>query len=32
VIRADEETFAIRYSNLDSEVGRLVDDLAALVG
>jgi len=32
VIRADEETFAIRYSNLDPEVGRLVDDVAALVG
>jgi len=31
VVRAEESTFAIRYSNLDSEVGRLVDDVAALV-
>ena len=32
VIRADDASFAIRYSNLDPEVGRLVDDVAALVG
>lgn len=32
VVRADEASFAIRYSNLDAEVGRLVDDVAALVG
>ena len=32
VVRADETTFAIRYSNLDPEIGRLVDDVAALVG
>ncbi|MEM9174546.1 MAG: PilZ domain-containing protein [Myxococcota bacterium] len=32
VIRVDGTTFAIRYSNLDPEVGRLVDDVAALVG
>lgn len=31
VVRVDEEGFAIRYSNLDAEVGRLVDDVAALV-
>ncbi len=31
VIRCDGPTFAIRYSNLDPEVGRLVDDVAALV-
>ena len=32
VIRVEGTTFAIRYSNLDPEVGRLVDDVAALVG
>lgn len=32
VARIDGTTFAIRYSNLDSEIGRLVDDVAALVG
>ena len=32
VVRAEDETFAIRYGNLDPEVGRLVDDVAALVG
>jgi len=32
VTRIDGTTFAIRYSNLDPEVGRLVDDVAALVG
>ncbi len=31
VVRHDESSFAIRYSNLDPEVGRLVDDVAALV-
>ena len=31
VVRCDENRFAIRYSNLDAEVGRLVDDVAALV-
>ena len=31
VVRCDGTTFAIRYSNLDAEVGRLVDDVAALV-
>jgi hypothetical protein len=31
VIRSDGATFAIRYGNLDAEVGRLVDDVAALV-
>jgi hypothetical protein len=31
VVRAEETTFAIRYSNLDAEIGRLVDDVAALV-
>ncbi len=31
VVRADESAFAIRYSDLDSEIGRLVDDVAALV-
>ena len=31
VVRADGDTFAIRYSNLDPEIGRLVDDVAALV-
>ena len=32
VARIDGSTFSIRYSNLDPEVGRLVDDVAALVG
>lgn len=32
VARIDGDTFAIRYSNLDPEIGRLVDDVAALVG
>ncbi len=31
VVRQDGSTFAIRYSNLDTEIGRLVDDVAALV-
>ena len=31
VVRVEGSTFAIRYSNLDPEVGRLVDDVAALV-
>jgi hypothetical protein len=31
VVRCDGNQFAIRYSNLDAEVGRLVDDVAALV-
>ncbi len=31
VVRCDGTTFAIRYSNLDADVGRLVDDVAALV-
>jgi len=31
VVRHDGSTFAISYSNLDPEVGRLVDDVAALV-
>jgi hypothetical protein len=31
VVRCDGTSFAIRYSNLDAEVGRLVDDVAALV-
>ena len=31
VVRCEGTTFAIRYSNLDSEVGRLVDDVAAVV-
>lgn len=31
VVRVDEASFAIRYSNLDPDVGRLVDDVAALV-
>ena len=31
VVRVEDSTFAIRYSNLDAEVGRLVDDVAALV-
>ena len=31
VVRVDESSFAISYSNLDPEVGRLVDDVAALV-
>jgi hypothetical protein len=32
VVRAGDQSFAIRYSNLDPEIGRLVDDVAALVG
>ncbi|MCR9095598.1 MAG: PilZ domain-containing protein [bacterium] len=32
VTRVDGTTFAIRYGNLDPEIGRLVDDVAALVG
>lgn len=32
VTRADESSFAIAYSHLDPEIGRLVDDVAALVG
>lgn len=32
VVRVDGTRFSIRYSNLDAEVGRLVDDVAALVG
>jgi hypothetical protein len=32
VVRTDDGSFAIRYGNLDPEVGRLVDDVAALVG
>jgi hypothetical protein len=32
VARVEGNTFAIRYSNLDPEIGRLVDDVAALVG
>ena len=31
VVRCEGTTFAIRYGNLDPEVGRLVDDVAALV-
>lgn len=31
VVRIEETSFAIRYDNLDPEVGRLVDDVAALV-
>jgi len=31
VVRHEGTTFAIRYSNLDPEIGRLVDDVAALV-
>ena len=31
VVRVEESSFAIRYSNLDPEIGRLVDDVAALV-
>ena len=31
VVRCDGTSFAIRYSNLNPEVGRLVDDVAALV-
>ena len=31
VVRVEGDTFAIRYSNLDPEIGRLVDDVAALV-
>ncbi|HPG24756.1 MAG TPA: PilZ domain-containing protein [Myxococcota bacterium] len=31
VVRVGEDEFAIRYGNLDPEIGRLVDDVAALV-
>jgi hypothetical protein len=31
VVRHEGSSFAIRYGNLDPEVGRLVDDVAALV-
>lgn len=31
VVRCEGSTFAIRYDDLDPEVGRLVDDVAALV-
>jgi len=31
VVRCEASSFAIRYSNLDPEIGRLVDDVAALV-
>jgi len=31
VVRCEDGEFAIRYSNLDADVGRLVDDVAALV-
>jgi hypothetical protein len=31
-VRADGTTFAISYNNLDPEIGRLVDDVAAVVG
>ncbi len=31
VVRHEGSGFAIRYSNLDAEIGRLVDDVAALV-
>jgi hypothetical protein len=32
VVRSENGTFAIRYSNLDPDVGRLVDDVRAMVG
>ncbi|MCP4905318.1 MAG: PilZ domain-containing protein [bacterium] len=32
VARIEGSSFAIQYGNLDSEIGRLVDDVAALVG
>lgn len=32
VVRVEDQVIAIRYSNLDPEVGRLVDDVAAIVG
>lgn len=32
VVRAEGQSFAIRYNNLDPEIGRLVDDVAAVVG
>ncbi len=32
VVRVEEDGFAIRYSNLDPEIGRLVDDVRSLVG
>ena len=31
VVRIDGDTIAIQYSNLDPEIGRLVDDVAAMV-
>lgn len=31
VVRHEGGSFAIRYSNLDPEIGRLVDDVAAMV-
>jgi len=31
VVRIEGASFAIRYSNLDPEIGRLVDDVAAVV-
>jgi hypothetical protein len=31
VVRGDGKTFAIRYTELDPAIGRLVDDVAALV-
>lgn len=32
VVRHDGKSFSIRYADLDPEIGRLVDDVAALVG
>jgi hypothetical protein len=32
VVRVTDGSFAIRFDRLDPEVGRLVDDVAALVG
>ena len=32
VVRSEGTTFAISYNNLDPEIGRLVDDVAAVVG
>ncbi len=32
VVRVGKDSFAIRFGRLDPEVGRLVDDVAALVG
>jgi hypothetical protein len=31
VVRHEGTTFAVRYNNLDPEIGRLVDDVAAVV-